>query len=116
MVVRRALSSAGYGYRLHVKELPGKPDLVFKGRRKVIFVHGCFWHQHELEDCLDGRKPKSNTGYWHAKLERNVERDREHVRRLVEDGWQVEIVWECETKEPDALLARLRAFLGDTSS
>jgi DNA mismatch endonuclease (patch repair protein) len=90
MIVRRLLHAAGYRYRLHTKDLPGKPDVVFKRRRKVVFVHGCFWHQHDREDCLDGRRPKSNTSYWHAKLERNVERDQEHIRRLHELGWQVE--------------------------
>lgn len=106
------LSAAGYGYRLHGKGMPGRPDLVFHGRRKIVFVHGCFWHQHELADCLDGRRPKSNTGYWHSKLERNVARDREHAAKLIADGWQVETVWECETRRPEGLLERLRAFLG----
>ena len=109
------LTAAGYGYRLHGKGMPGKPDLVFKGRRKVIFVHGCFWHQHEREECLDGRRPKSNTGYWYSKLARNVKRDQEHIRRLTEEGWQVEVVWECEAKSSDGLMDRLRAFLGPPS-
>lgn len=111
MIVRRILHAAGYRYRLHGKGLPGKPDLVVRSRRKVVFVHGCFWHQHDQENCLDGRKPKSNTVYWHSKLESNVDRDRDHVARLEADGWQVEVVWECETERPDELLDRLQAFL-----
>lgn len=110
MVVRRLLHHAGYRYRLHGKELPGKPDIVFRSRRKVIFVHGCFWHQH---GCLAGRKPQSNTGYWHGKLERNVQRDRQHVEQLVKDGWDVLTLWECELKETEVLLRELRQFLRD---
>ena len=113
MLVRRLLHRAGYRYRLHRMDLPGKPDLVFGPRRKVIFIHGCFWHQH---DCLDGRKPQSNTGYWHAKLERNVKRDRQNVEQLIQSGWDVLTLWECEMKSADALLGRLREFLGEPRS
>lgn len=112
MVVRRMLHGAGYRYRLHRRDLPGKPDLIFAGRRKVIFVHGCFWHQHDVEACLDGRKPKSNTGYWHDKLERNVARDQKAQSALREAGWDVLTVWECETTDATALLSRLICFLG----
>lgn len=112
MIVRRLLHRAGYRYRLHRRDLPGNPDLIFEGRQKVIFVHGCFWHQHEAEACRDGRKPKSNTGYWHEKLERNVARDRAAVEQLSVQGWQTLIVWECETKDEAALGDRLRGFLG----
>ncbi|WP_243444801.1 very short patch repair endonuclease [Sphingosinicella humi] len=113
MVVRRLLHAAGYRYRLQRKDLPGKPDLVFGPRRKVIFVHGCFWHQHEDTTCLDGRRPKSNTGYWHQKLHRNVERDRQNEDALRAMGWDVMTVWECETEKTGAvgLLERLRRFL-----
>ena len=111
IAVRRLVHSMGYRYRLHRKGLPGKPDLVFAGRRKVIFVHGCFWHQHELEHCLDGRRPKSNTGYWDAKLERNVERDDQNRQALEEAGWEVLVIWECETKDLSGLEQRLHAFL-----
>ena len=107
-VVRRLLHRRG----LHGKALPGKPDLVFAGRRKAVFVHGCFWHQHEVAACLDGRKPKSNTDYWHPKLARNVERDAQHVAKLKEDGWEVLTVWECEVRDEQALAARLTQFLG----
>jgi DNA mismatch endonuclease (patch repair protein) len=112
MVVRRLLHARGYRYRLHRKDLPGKPDLVFGPRRKAIFIHGCFWHQHDAPKCLDGRKPKSNTGYWHSKLERNVERDRRHLAKLAEHGWEALVIWECQTKDTEALLRQIEAFLG----
>ncbi len=111
IVVRRLAHSLGYRYRLHRKDLPGKPDLVFGPRKKVIFVHGCFWHQHGETNCLDGRKPKSNTGYWDTKLNRNVERDATNVAELMSAGWRVEVIWECETKDLTKLAARLQDFL-----
>jgi len=112
MIVRRLAHGMGYRYRLHRKDLPGKPDLVFPGRRKVIFVHGCFWHQH---DCPRGaRYPKSSREYWVPKLRRNQERDAEHLRRLAEQGWDTLIVWECETKDHHALKTKIRNFLSPT--
>lgn len=111
MLVRRLVHSMGYRYRLHRKDLPGKPDLVFPSRRKIIQVHGCFWHGHEAENCLDGRRPKSNTSYWNPKIDRNKERDAKNEHALREAGWNVMIVWECETKHPDTLAHRLREFL-----
>jgi len=100
LAVRRMLRAAGIGYRLGGQGLPGKPDLVMKGRRTVVFVHGCFWHGH---DCARGsRKPKANADYWTAKLARNVARDREVAVRLTGDGWRVVTVWECGLKAPDA--------------
>lgn len=89
LVVGRLLYAAGYRYRLHAKDLPGKPDLVFRGRQKAIFVHGCFWHQHDKEACLNGRKPKTNTGYWYSKLDRNVQRDSKNQASLRDAGWSV---------------------------
>jgi DNA mismatch endonuclease (patch repair protein) len=114
MIVRRLLHAAGYRYRLHRRDLPGNPDLIFARRRKVIFVHGCFWHQHEAEACLDGRKPRSNTGYWDAKLARNVSRDRAAIEQLNAMGWEVLVVWACETKATNELQVRLETFLGET--
>lgn len=112
MIVRRLVHRLGYRYRLHRKGLPGKPDLVFAGRRKIIFVHGCFWHGH---DCKRGaRPPKENTDYWGPKIHKNVERDARNQVELCELGWDVLTVWECETKAADrtALEQRLTEFLG----
>ena len=111
MFVRRLVHSMGYRYRLHQKDLPGKPDLVFSSRNKVIFVHGCFWHQHCNEDCKIMRKPKSNKDYWLPKLERNVERDKAHKQALENSGWNVLVVWECEIKKDEWLTKRLSDFL-----
>lgn len=111
MTVRRLLYSAGFRYRLHRKELPGKPDLAFIGRRKVIFVHGCFWHQHP--DCEAASRPSSNTEYWNAKLSRNAERDRKSVAALEAAGWKVYIVWECRLRDKALLLEELTTFLNE---
>ncbi len=109
-LLRSALHKLGYRFRLSVARLPGKPDLVFPARRKVIFVHGCFWHQHGR--CIDGRRPKSNTEYWRPKLERNVERDRENRKALRRLGWRVLVVWECEIlRALPRALNRARKFL-----
>lgn len=109
MAVRQLVHRLGYRFRLHRKDLPGKPDLVFSGRRKVIFVHGCFWHQHS--NCRDGRPPRSNLDYWKPKLERNLNRDITAANELKDAGWQVLIVWECETRDAEDLAKRLAAFL-----
>ncbi len=101
----------GYRFRLHAKELPGKPDLVRRAQKQAIFIHGCFWHQHQKKSCLDGRPPKSNTGYWLPKLARNMERDRGAVRALRSNGWKVLVVWECETKNQEVLGRKIAAFL-----
>ena len=111
MVVRRLIHSLGYRYRLHRKSLPGKPDLVFGPRRKVIFVHGCFWHQHDDPACKIARLPKSRVDYWQPKLEKNVVRDKEHIAALVEAGWHVLVIWECETKDSVQLEKVVKAFL-----
>jgi len=96
MIVRRLVHRMGYRYRLHDKKLPGKPDLVFRSRQKVIFVHGCFWHRHS---CKGGQSsPATNAEYWQAKFQRNKIRDRKARRELRRDGWSVLIVWECQTK------------------
>ena len=113
MLVRSLVHRMGYRFRLHAKDLPGKPDLVFRPRKKVIFVHGCFWHQHPKEACKDGRQPKSNTGYWSQKLARNMERDAANITSLKASGWKVLILWECEVlKGGSKLERRIRQFLG----
>ena len=114
MRVRRLVHSMGYRYRLHRKDLPGKPDLVFPGRRKVIFVHGCFWHQHADPNCKLTRLPQSNRDYWWPKLERNAARDAEQEAKLGELGWEVLILWECEVEDVTGLRERIQEFLGAT--
>lgn len=109
LAVRRLLFRRGYRYRLALRNLPGCPDIVFPGRRKVIFVHGCFWHVHR--GCRLAHKPASNQTYWSKKLRRNVERDRSVVSQLTSMGWGVHVVWECETRDLNALAARLTRFL-----
>ena len=108
MTVRRCLHAMGYRYRLHPKELPGKPDIVFYGRKQAIFVHGCFWHAH---GCRYGQPPKSRLDYWLPKLEENKKRDIEKRTRLEALGWEVLTIWQCEIKDLDALTASLCDFL-----
>lgn len=108
--VRKMLFSQGYRYRLHVKNLPGKPDIVLRKYNAVIFVHGCFWHLHS--ECRDGTIPKTRTGYWKDKLLRNKERDKEHKRELQKQGWRVLQLWECEIEnKPKEVLERLNNFI-----
>lgn len=109
MVIRRLVHGMGFRYRLHARELPGNPDLVFPGRGKIIFVHGCFWHRHGT--CKFTRWPKSKLNFWKPKLERNQQRDRLIRRRLRKEGWRVLVVWECQLNKPGALSARIRTFL-----
>lgn len=109
MVVRRIVHGLGYRYRLHRRDLPGRPDLVLPRLGAVIFVHGCFWHRHP--GCRLASTPSTNVEFWQAKFLRNVERDAEAIRRLEADGWRVLVVWECETRAREALHARLQAFL-----
>lgn len=109
LIVRRLTHRLGYRYRLHRKDLPGRPDLVFIRKRKAIFVHGCFWHQHD--GCRFACMPKSNTDYWEIKLSRNVDRDIHSHQALEAGGWRVLTIWECETKDVLALEERLRNFL-----
>lgn len=114
-VVRRLVYSMGYRYRLHRRDLPGTPDLVFPGRRKVILVHGCFWHRH---DCPLGRKsPLARPEYWLPKLERNRQRDLMTLKQLAALGWKALVIWECELDRWPAnrLAKRLSVFLGRTS-
>ncbi len=109
MGVRRLVHGMGYRYRLHRRNLPGTPDLVFVGRRKVIFVHGCFWHRHT--GCAAARIPKARQEFWLAKLQGNCERDSRNVEALYDQGWNVMTVWECELKDIAQLRARIRSFL-----
>jgi DNA mismatch endonuclease (patch repair protein) len=109
MLVRRLIFSEGYRYRLHDRKLPGCPDLVFRGRRKVIFVHGCFWHRHE--SCALARMPKSRLDFWEPKLTANKERDARHRKQLATEGWHVLTVWECELKDTERLKRNIRRFL-----
>ncbi len=109
MTVRRMVHAMGYRYGLHRKDLPGKPDLVFPSRKKIIFVNGCFWHGH---DCARGaRIPKSNRDYWKTKIGRNRVRDSKNHLALTKGGWDVLAVWECELREREALRERLGRFL-----
>jgi DNA mismatch endonuclease, patch repair protein len=110
LALRRFLHGLGYRFRLHRKDLPGQPDLIFPGRRKVIFVHGCFWHQHP--SCREGRIPGSRIEYWEPKLKRNQTRDAATQRLLKEQGWRVLVIWECELTDLKSLRSRLKRFLG----
>lgn len=109
--VRSLLHRDGYRFSLCRKDLPGSPDIVLRKYGTVVFVHGCFWHRHE--GCRPGRRePKSNAGFWRKKFKRNVERDAENQAELKALGWKVVVVWECELRDADALLARLRKEIG----
>ncbi len=108
-LVRSLVHKLGYRFRLHRKDLPGKPDIVLPRHKKVIFVHGCFWHQHE--GCPHAARPTSNIEYWNRKLDRNIIRDRENLHKLEYLGWNVLIVWECETRDHEKLLEKLTGFL-----
>ena len=113
MTIRRMVWRMGFRYRLHRKDLPGAPDLVFVGKRKIIFVHGCFWHGH---DCTRGdRIPKSNRDYWLTKIGKNRARDRGYQTALQEAGWKVMIVWECELKNRETITEKLHFFLANTT-
>lgn len=111
--VRRLLHRAGYRYRLHRKDLPGKPDLVFPSRKKVIFVHGCFWHAHPDPSCKKARLPKSRKEFWTEKFAANRARDERNVNRLKQEGWKTLTVWECELTSDDDILTRAKEFLDE---
>ena len=111
MIVRRLVHGLGYRYRLHGKRLPGQPDLVFASRRRVIFVHGCFWHRHP--DCGQARTPKSRVQFWRTKLDRNRERDLANQRELHHMGWHLLVVWECELHDLESVTKRVVCFLED---
>lgn len=114
LVVRRLAHALGYRFRLHRRDLPGAPDLVFPGRRKVVFVHGCFWHRHP--GCRFAYEPKSNIDFWQRKFGSNVDRDARVLQELRDTGWHPLVVWECETSDLGSLTARLKSHLEDVSS
>ena len=108
-IVRKLAWRIRPGYRLHRKDIPGNPDIAYVGRKQAIFVHGCFWHGH---DCARGaRVPKENRDYWLGKVARNRARDEQALSALDRQGWRSLVIWECELKTPEAVAARLRAFL-----
>lgn len=108
--LRKALFDKGFRYRLHKKSLPGTPDIIFSKNKLAVFVHGCFWHLHE--NCKDGRLPKSRLDYWEPKLKKNVERDRQNIQDLINIGWTVLIVWECEiNKDVTAMVKEIEKIV-----
>lgn len=113
IIVRRIIDDLGYKYKLHSLELAGRPDLVFPRRQKIIFVHGCFWHQHSKISCWRSRVPKTRQEFWIPKLRRNAARDRATIRVLRSAGWRVLVVWECETvvSKQALLKKRIHRFL-----
>jgi DNA mismatch endonuclease, patch repair protein len=111
LVVRKIAYSLGFRFRLHQKNLPGSPDIVFPKRRTAIFIHGCFWHRHP--GCNRASVPQSHTDFWQLKLGRNVERDQAAITALEEMGWHVAVIWECETTNPDTVKELLRRILSD---
>jgi len=113
MVVRSLIHKLGYRFRLHAKELPGRPDIVFRPKKKVIFVHGCFWHRHPDPQCKLARLPKSRLQFWIPKLEANRARDQASENSLRELGWEVLTIWECELKDMAEVKQRLLEFLED---
>jgi DNA mismatch endonuclease, patch repair protein len=114
LAVRRLIYAMGYRYRLHRRNLPGTPDIVFPSRKKVIFVHGCFWHQHRC--ALGSKQPKANRQYWLPKLARNCDRDATAERALIALGWAVLVIWECEARDVASIADRIRRFLGRSGS
>lgn len=112
LAVRRLLNALGYRFRIHPRHLPGKPDIAFSKRKKAIFIHGCFWHQHPDPECRDARAPASNTEYWAPKLARTKQRDTEHEIALRREGWDLLVLWECELQSASNLRERLQRFLG----
>jgi DNA mismatch endonuclease (patch repair protein) len=109
MAVRKIIHGLGYRYRLYRNDLPGCPDIVLPSRRKIVFVNGCWWHRHNCR--LGRRSPKSRLNYWLPKLRANKERHMRNLRKLRNQGWEVLIVWECQTRDPKKLIPRLQTFL-----
>ena len=109
LIVRRLLTEMGLHYRLHRRDLPGKPDIVFGPRRLVLFVHGCFWHRHR--GCRMASTPSANSAFWQTKFDANMARDRRNTTALKRAGWRVAVIWECETRQPERLARRLQRLL-----
>ena len=107
--VRKALTNEGIRYRLHVGKLPGKPDIVISRLKKVVFINGCFWHQHQ--GCRRNARPKTNKNYWLPKLEKNVKRQKEDIKELKKMGWKTYIIWECEVKNDKKLKKKIKRIL-----
>jgi DNA mismatch endonuclease (patch repair protein) len=112
LIVRRMLFKLGYRFRLHVANLPGKPDIVFMGKQKAIFVHGCFWHRHP--GCKYSSSPKTNIGFWTEKFAKNVSRDGKVQADLCSMSWDILIIWQCELKNAQSLAEKLMEFMGTT--
>ena len=110
LIVRRIAHRLGYRFRLYQKDLPGSPDLVFPRHRSVIMVHGCFWHRHP--GCKHAASPKTRVQFWKTKFEKNVVRDRRIASALWDLGWRMLVIWECETKDHEAVAARIASYLG----
>ena len=113
LLVRKLLSAQGYRYRLHRNDMPGRPDIVFPGRCKIVLVHGCFWHGHR---CTKGQLPKSRLNYWKPKIAANKKRDARNLVELRRSGWTTLVVWQCELKNGKTLMRKLKAFLGRSNS
>jgi DNA mismatch endonuclease (patch repair protein) len=109
IIVRSIVHRLGYRFRIHRVDLPGKPDIVLPKLRKVIFVHGCFWHGHKR--CKRSARPSVNTSFWEKKLDGNIRRDKLHIKQLMEKGWKPLVVWECELKDQKRLMNKLVRFL-----
>lgn len=111
MAVRKAAFALGFRFRIHVKDLPGTPDIAIKSRKKAIFVHGCFWHRHK--HCKRATMPSTNVEFWFAKFARNIERDRAILRAYRRIGWSPLVVWECQVERGKWLASRLTKYLGE---
>jgi len=109
IVVRKILYGLGFRYRLNVRKLPGTPDIVLSKHNKVVFVHGCFWHGHK--GCKRSTRPTTNVAFWNRKIDKNIDRDKKVLKELRRLGWKPLVIWECQTKKPEALGKRLIRFL-----
>lgn len=113
MIVRRLIHALGFRYRLHARDLPGRPDMVFRKHRKVIFIHGCFWHSHP--GCRRASMPAANRDFWREKLQKNADRDAAQLAALEALGWRSLVIWECQVKKPSQVELTITSFLDDTA-